>query len=379
MAINQTVTNYIADIFTQFTDGVIPETVKPLIEQTYGLISENGGPVLTLAEVEGGYLPSFEGNVYDDSMQSALISDINASSEQSENVKYGTLSSSELGEPYSAAHLAGLLATITKIPGENGNGYVQIPGCNARLIIKESDGENPPELYFSLGEYVLYVIPPREVVEDAGRSLNGQIYLNYQIIKSQGYDVIFKCYLSDTSLGDGDYQELFEGKSINHYNTSMQHWNDEKPVVHPDLSLDGGFALLQYDTVQSSEIEMVGYYNYGVLFMNTNAAPLIFMADNTSSTERTRTTSLHSLGDEPWNMNNEILWAPMSSDDYDLSSMAIAAPIITPASNDKMAVYSRWLCLGNTVAYSSVVYSLSAGWLTFYCDHGLCLSGGVDI
>lgn len=401
MALSENAVGYIKDIFGYLSQGAITTDLKEsMIDPILNLINGEGAPQIEMIydETTDGWLPSFDGVTYGDGDVQNMLDAMNASSLVSDSVMYGSLGSTAETIEYGALHLAQLLAeNTTRVPGSitqlgTASCLVNYPGCAAQLHIVESDGTNPPELFFICASTRIDVIPPIDVMQAASPTTDYSqyLYINYQILKSSDADAIFKCYLSTSPINpSGDYASEFEDISINNYNTSPTGWDDERPSVHPvRTSLQSGFALLQYDTVEKDEIELVGNYDYGVLFMNTNAAPLAYITDaSRTPIYRTVTTSLHQLpnGREASAIDsntssgwvNEIMLAPISSETYNLETQAILAPIITPCSNGKKAMRSKWLCLGNSEAFSGV-HNLSAFLNTYYVDHGLALSGGVS-
>lgn len=395
MPITSDVSGYVSDIFAYLSQGPITTELKnSVIDPILSTMHEAGAPAIQMEydSSSESWLPSFQGRTYGADEKQLLIDDMNASTLVSDKVIYGTLSSASENPDYGADKLIEELANNTMlISGQPiGGNSMQFPGAGSRAILNVIEGTDTvcPEIYFMCGMSKVDVLSPMEMLEDKTPTTDWSTYkyILYQILKSGDGDALVKFTRSTTPLtGSTDARELFDGVSICNFNTAMVDWDDERPMVHPTVTgLSSGFALLQYDHATASSIEFNSYYEYGILLMNTSAAPLIFITADTSNVYRTSTTSLTNMGgatnsdaDDPQYWRNEILLSPTSSEFYNVERQAVLAPIITPSSKDNVARRSKWLCLGSSDAYTSA-YNLSAGFSTYWVDHGLCLSGGVE-
>ena len=390
MALSSAALEYIDDFFGYMDDsGIIPEEAKTILDTTLGLLTDSGGPTLTMSynEEAGGYQLLYDGQVYTKSQRNELVAAIEDDPAYSGPIIYGSLSMTADGEQYGAAHLAEDLGTaainLTCIWTPS---TVKFPGANATVCIYESDGTTLPHITVEINPYnVVDLIAPYDDLIAAGYTaseLATYKYLNYQIRRFGDGDVTFKCYLSTTPLGSGDYAEQFDALSLNQYNTSKISTTGKPQVTHAANSLSGGFALLQYDRGNAGEIDLSGSYLYGILFMNTSHAPLIYITNESKTTFRGETTSLCSItgtvvgvgGESETQLTAERMLSPMSSNEYPADT-AMLAPVITPASGGSRSMRSKWLCMGKSDLYSSSS-TVSAGFSTYYNDHGLCLGGG---
>lgn len=389
MAVRQEIQKEITNLFLYFSDGIIPPSQKSLVEESLSIIKKMGGPEITLqydAEADG-YLPMYNNVTYQAGDAQSLIDDFGGSPFNSTSVFYGTIGPADEADGlYSVEHFIDRMVTqltqgnriITAV-----GATLSFPGNNVTLTAVGSIDGSCSELYLTYGDHVISVIPTEDewLEKNPQSSLSGYKYVNYQVIKSVDGDILMKAFLSDSPTGESNNASTFASKSINHYSTANINYSYDPPKVHHALdSLDGGFALLQYDSASADEIEWNTSYGWGCLLMNTQAAPLVYVtSDSGSMLNRTATTSLHNLDGENYSLVNEVSFTPCPLDTTDATAMLM--PIMTPSSGKDRSMRSRWACMAPSEVYSEDAGSrkIGAGMNMFYIDHGLCLGGGADV